>query len=139
MSTVTFYAHYTDQYSLFEELQEDTVSVTPGISLYEKENIYSSLTEFFKYIGKNKKIYKVLFENSRGFCFRNRILNKVFNREDTGIEWIDGEMNLSDKMHFKMLMCAFGGMTMIEKWIFGEFEETAENLATYMTQFIERV
>ena len=134
----TFYAHYRDQYELFEEIQEDIISITPGISLYEKKPIFKALTEFFKYIDKNKKIYKILFENSTGVYFRNRILNKVFNRDDKDIEWIDGEMNLADRMHFKMLMCAFGGMTMIEKWIFGEFEASPQDLATYMTQFIEK-
>lgn len=134
----TFYAHYCDQYELFEEIQEDIISITPAISLYEKKNVYENLTEFFKFIDRNKKIYKILFENSTGVYFRNRVLNKVFKRDEKDIDWIKNEMKLSDTMHFKMLMCAFGGITMVEKWIFGEFDCDGEKLAAHMAQFIEK-
>ena len=134
----TFYAHYSDQYELFEEIQEDIISITPKISLYEKHNIFKNLTAFFEFIDKNKKIYKIIFENSTGVYFRNRVLNKIFNRDDKDINWVKNEMSLGDCMHFKMLMCAFGGMTMVEKWIFGEFSASSEELATYMAHFIEK-
>jgi len=134
----TFYAHYSDQYELFEEIQEDIINLTPPISLYKKEVIFNDLKNFFNFINDNKKLYKIIFKNSTGMYFRNRILSKVFNRDDKDTDWISGEMDLGDSMHFKMLMCAFGGMTMIEKWIFEEFDISAENMATYMTQFIEK-
>lgn len=133
----TFYAHYKDHYELFEEMQSDIISLTPSINLYKKEPIVQDLTKFFEFIHTNRRIYKILFLNSNGMQLRNSILNKVFNREGGSIDWIDKEMNLGDRMHFKMLMCAFGGMTMVEKWIFGEFEAKPAELAMYMAQFIE--
>ncbi len=134
----TFYAHYSDQYALFEEIQDDIINITPSISLYEKKPIFKVLTDFLKFIDENKKLYRILFKNSAGTDFRNRILNKIFNRDGNSIDWIDGEMNLADSMHFKMLMCGFGGMTMIENWIFGRFEASPEDLAAYMAEFIQK-
>lgn len=135
----TFYAHYGDQYELFYEIQEDIINITPQVSLYNKEPISSNLESFFKFIEKNKRIYKILFANSTGTKFRNRVINKIFNRDGESLEWISAEMNLSEKMDFKMLIYAFGGMGMIEKWIFGEIDESAENLAKYMAEFIKKV
>ncbi len=135
----TFYAHYSDPYELFREIQEDIISLTPQVSLYNKEPIYSDLEEFFKFIDKNKRIYKILFENTTGAYFRNRILNKIFNREGESLSWISDEMNLSQNMDFKMLMYAFGGINMIERWISGEIYETPEDLAKYMAEFIKKV
>lgn len=135
----TFYAHYADQYDLFEEIQGDIISITPSISLYKKQPIFKALTNFLNFIDKNKKIYRILFSNSVGADFRNSILNKVFNRDGNSIDWINDEMNLANSMHFKMLMCGFGGMTMIENWIFDRFEASPEDLATYMTEYINNV
>lgn len=134
----TFYAHYSDQYELFNEIQRDIISITPGINLYKKDPIVNELTKFFEFIHKNRKIYRILFLNSNGVHLRNAILNKLFNRNDADISWIDKEMDLASRMHFKMLMCAFGGMHMVEKWIFGEFESKPAELAAYMAQFIEK-
>ena len=134
----TFYAHYSDQYELFDEIQEDIINITPKVSLYEKGPILKNLTSFFEFINDNKRIYKVIFENTAGMYFRNRGLNKLFNRDDKSINWVKNEVELKNTMHFKMLMCAFGGITMVEKWIFGEFEASPEELAVYMARFIEK-
>ena len=134
----TFYAHYCDQYELFDEIQEDIINITPKVSLYEKGPILKNLTSFFEFINNNKRIYKVIFENSTGMYFRNRVLNKLFNRDDKNADWIKSEIELKNTMHFKMLMCAFGGIDIVEKWIFGEFEESPEELAIYMARFIEK-
>jgi hypothetical protein len=80
----------------------------------------------------------VIFENSAGMYFRNRVLNKLFNRDDKNIDWIKSEIELKNSMHFKMLMCAFGGIDIVEKWIFGEFEASPSELAMYMAKFIEK-
>ncbi len=134
----TFYAHYSDQYELFDEIEEDIINITPKVSLYEKGPILKNLTSFFEFINENKKIYKIIFENSTGMYFRNRVLNKLFNRDDKNISWIKTDLQLNSPMHFKMLMCALGGFAMVEKWIFGEIEASPEELATYMAKFIEK-
>lgn len=135
----TFYAHYSDQYELFDEIQEDIISITPKISLYNMEPIYSDLEALFIFIHKNKRIYKILFKNTTGAYFRNRIINKIFDKDSENLDWISNDMNLSRKMDFKMLMVAFGGMGMVEKWVFGEIDESPEDLAKYMSEFIKKV
>ena len=135
----TFYAHYSDQYELFEEIQEDIINITPGINLYEKKPLDGVLSELISFVNKNKKIYKILFENLTGVIFRNGIINRLFNRSGKDIDWIDKEMNLGDKMHFKMLMCAFGGIGLIEKWVLGEFEANPEDLSRQLALYIEKV
>ena len=132
----TFYAYYTDQYFLLKEIENDIIAETPSINLYKDEPLESILSEFFAFIDDNKQIYKILFENSES-VFRDRILAKVFNRPAENGNWV-GDMDLNDNMHIRMLMCAFGGLTMVEKWIFGEFKTSPSHLARVLAEFISR-
>ena len=43
----TFYLHYTDQYALLEEIENDTINKTPRINLYYDNPIYPLLIDFF--------------------------------------------------------------------------------------------
>lgn len=129
----TFYLHYTDQYALLQELENDTVNITPRINLYEGKELYNVLVDFFIFISENKKIYTILLENSSSF--RGKVLDKVFGKSEEKPVWISG-MSLENEMHFKMLLSALGGASLIEKWVFGEIESTPQELAIAFQKFI---
>ena len=133
----TFYAYYTDLFDLMDELEDDIIRVTPSINLYVKGPYDGVLTEFFEFIDENCRIMRVLFKNSVGNRFRSRILNKVFGRSGADSDWI-GDMKINDSMHCLMLMSAFGGITIVEKWVFGEINSTPVELAAALSEFMDR-
>lgn len=133
----TFYAYYTDLFALMEEVEDDIIQATPSINLYVKGPYEGVFTDFFEFIDKNRQVLRVLFKNSVGNSFRGRILNKVFGRSGASSDWIR-DMKVSDKMHFLMLMSAFGGITMVEKWVFGEINSSPSELAAALSEFIDK-
>lgn len=131
----TFYLHYVDQYALLEEIENDIINMTPRINLYYDVEIYPLLVEFFEFIQENKRLYLVLFKNSSGNNFTNKVLDKVFGKDDKKPVWISN-MSLQNELHFKMLMVALGATALIEKWIFDEIKSTPQELAEALTKFI---
>ena len=45
-------------------------------------------------------------------------------------------MDLKNPLHVKMLMSAFGGLMLIEKWILGEIKSTPDELADVLSKYI---
>ena len=133
----TFYLHFCDQYALLEEVENDIISQTPRINLYEKKDVYPVLVEFFKFIQENKRVYLILFKSSNGNSLRSKLIDKVFGKDENKKEWISN-MELSNDLHFKMLMSAFGGATLVEKWIFDEIKSTPEELAKALSEFVKK-
>lgn len=131
----TFYAYYSDQFQLLDEIENDVTDAIPIINLHIKEPRKQLLTEFFKYIEQNKSIYRVLLKNSSGQRFRDKIFNKLFGKKEKDTAWIS-QYNISDGIHFSMLMSAFGAISLVEKWIFGEINCTADELAAAIAEFI---
>lgn len=131
----TFYLHYVDQYALLEEIENDIINMTPRINLYYDVQIYPLLVEFFEFIQENKRLYMVLFKNSSGNSFTNKVLDKVFGKDDKKPVWISN-MSLKNELHFKMLMVALGATALIEKWIFDEIKSTPQELAETLAKFI---
>lgn len=133
----TFYAYYADLFALLEEIEDEVIGVTPRINLYTESAYKEVLSEFFEFVDENRRVIKVLFENSEGNRFRSRILNKVFGRDGDTSDWIAG-MKINDKMHFMMLMSAFGGISMVEKWVRGEIKASPEELSSALADFLEK-
>ena len=133
----TFYLHFCDQYALLEEVENDIISQTPRINLYEKKDVYPVLVDFFKFIQENKRVYLILFKSTNGNSFRSKLIDKVFGKDENKKEWISN-MELSNALHFKMLMSAFGGATLVEKWIFDEINSSPEELAKSLSDFVKK-
>lgn len=131
----TFYAHYQNQYDLYNEIENDIINVTPRINLYQEEPVEEELRIFFKFIEDNKRECVILFKNSTGYSFETKILDKIFGKTKDKPQWIT-DMNLKNPLHVKMLMSAFGGLMLIEKWILGEIKSTPDELADVLSKYI---
>ncbi len=132
----TFYTYYHDQFDLLDEIENEVISTVPSINLHIKQPREKLLTEFFEYMNDNKKIYIALFKNSANQKFRSRAINKLFGKSDSDTDWIL-KTDITDGIHFPMLMSAFGAVSLAEKWIFGEINCTARELAFAIAKFIE--
>ena len=133
----TFYAHYDNQFQLLEEIEEDIVSEIPRINLYHDEPVLEALRSCFKYVEQNKKECAVLFRNSNSKSFETKILDKIFGKTEEKPQWITG-LDIHKPVHVQMLMSAFGGLALAERWIFGEFECSADELARAIAGYIQR-
>ena len=134
----TFYAHYESPYDLLKEIENDIVAETPRINLYHDEPVLDELTAFFEYLEKNRDVCKILFANSGAHRFENKILDKLFGKTEDKPQWITG-FDIHNDVHIKMLMSAFGGLKIVEQWIYGQFDCSAEELAVAISRYIQGV
>lgn len=132
----TFYAHYETPYDLLEEIENDIVEATPRINLYHDEPVLDELTEFFEYLEKNKEVCRILFANSGAHSFENKILDKIFGKTEEKPQWITG-FDIHSDIHIKMLMSAFGGLVLVEKWLQGEIDCSADELAVAISRYLQ--
>ena len=132
----TFYAHYESPLELLDEIENDIINETPRINLYYDEPVRDELVKFFSYIEKNKRECTVLFANSTAGSFEDKILDKLFGKSADKPQRIT-DFDLKNPVHIKMLMSAYGGMAIVQKWIFGEINCSAEELADALTAYIK--
>lgn len=132
----TFYAHYESPHDLLHEIESDIVNETPRINLYNDEPVLEELQDFFEYIERNKDVCKILFANSGAHSFENKILDKLFGKTENKPQWITG-FDIHNDIHIKMLMSAFGGLVLVEKWIYGELNCSADELAVAISRYIQ--
>lgn len=132
----TFYAHYESPYDLLEEIENDIVNETPRINLYKDEPVLDELTAFFEYLDKNRDVCRMLFANSSARSFENKILDKLFGKTEEKPQWITG-FDINSGIHIKMLMSAFGGLVLVEKWLEGEINCSADELAVAVSRYIQ--
>ena len=133
----TFYAHYESPIELLEEVENDIVNETPRINLYRNEPIREELTTFFEYIEKNKRECRVLFRNSTASRFQTKILDKIFGKSESKPQWITG-FDLHNDVHVKMLMSAYGGLAIVEQWIFDKVDCSAHELADAISSYVQK-
>lgn len=73
----TFYLHYTDTYSLLQEMESEVLKdfqeiVSDRCNAFEKDSLLHVINPIIEYIEKNKKICKTFFENNASNDFVNR-------------------------------------------------------------------
>lgn len=73
----TFYLHYTDTYSLLQEMESEVLKdfqeiVSDRCNAFEKDSLLHVIYPIIEYIEKNKKICKTFFENNASNDFVNR-------------------------------------------------------------------
>lgn len=132
----TFYAHYDSQFDLLDEIEKDIVHETPRINLYSDAPIQGELRKFFEYLEDNKRVCRILFKSSSPQQLETAILDKIFGKTTEKPQWITG-LDLHNPVHIKMLMSAFGGLAMVEKWISGEFDCSADELADAISGYVQ--
>lgn len=132
----TFYAHYDSQFALLDEIEKGIVDATPRINLYTDAPIQGELRKFFEYLDENKRVCRILFKSSSPKQLEIAILDKIFGKTEEKPQWITG-LDLHNPVHVKMLMSAFGGLAIVEKWIAGEFNCSADELADAISGYIQ--
>ena len=85
----TFYLHYADTYSLLQEMESEVLvdfqeMITNYGDAFKKNSLLPMVIPIIQYIEENKKICKILFENSASSDFVNRF-HKLVLQNGTAI------------------------------------------------------
>ncbi len=78
----TFYAHYEDTRQLLREIENDVLEQIPVPenipAIYTENSFLIMLTQFFKYIRKNERTFKLLMMSNESNNFSEKLISSVF-------------------------------------------------------------
>uniref|UniRef100_UPI000A722E95 TetR/AcrR family transcriptional regulator n=1 Tax=Clostridium sp. NkU-1 TaxID=1095009 RepID=UPI000A722E95 len=85
----TFYLHYADTYCLLQEMESEVLNdfqdmVSNCRYAFKKDSLLPVVIPIIHYIEENKKICKILFENSSSNDFVNRFHTLVLKKRHSG-------------------------------------------------------
>lgn len=111
----TFYAHYTDQYALLDEIQKEAINQTIYYLSDVSSNILSIeyIEKFLSYIKDNQSVFKILLLQKGTFDFEDQFSKAVLNKIYPNIP-LKSKSNEQDYVYSYMMS---GCLTIIKKWL----------------------
>ncbi len=136
----TFYLHYADTYSLLQEMESEVLSdfqdmVNNYRYAFKKDSLLPVVIPIIHYIEENKKICKILFENSASNDFVNRFHTLVLKN---GTAIINeqfpeaGEVTLNYFLEF----ITYGLTGVLKQWLDTNMQQPKEEVAEFVDKVI---
>lgn len=136
----TFYLHYTDTYSLLQEMESEVLKdfqeiVSDRCNAFEKDSLLHVINPIIEYIEKNKKICKTFFENNASNDFVNRF-HQLILKNGTAIikeQYPNaGEVTLNYFFEF----ITYGLTGVLKLWLDTDMKQPKEEIALMVDKII---
>lgn len=138
----TFYAHYTDQFALRDELESDFISDIQACfaTAQESDDLESvlrmSVNGLFEYIDSHRALCKVILSDKSGIDINEKVEHFIMLYRDSPL--ISG-FNLDDlNGKFTLSFLSTGVVSVIKKWLFEEPYRLGKEIAEIVTKHISR-
>ncbi len=134
----TFYLHYSDQYALCDEIENDSVvkinECLAQVSM--QNNKVEGLTDFLYYMKSNSELYKILMRPDFNNSFRVRFSEVAVKR----LAELDYHNNISQEDKDYIFRFIFMGVLgMLEKWVKDDFDKSPEDVAAFILAFMPSI
>ncbi|MHA6252412.1 TetR/AcrR family transcriptional regulator [Oceanobacillus sp. CAU 1775] len=136
----TFYAHYTDQYHLLEEIEEEMISdLNNYLSAYdfnEKDEVLLMTEKLIEYLSTKKDEVQVLLNVSGDSSFQLKVMEvaKGFITK----EWnVYGQLD-EELSNYLSTFIISGSVQVIKQWLNGETEKSPRQMAEFITGLINQ-
>ena len=108
----TFYAHYTCQRDLIDEMEEELLSHLPVFSSSAHDDIAKTFTAFMSYVKEKRDIVKILMTEGVDNSFGERLIKIVMDRYEEFSPFDDEELS---RMNY--VFCINGIVGLVRDWI----------------------
>ncbi|MFT4145567.1 MAG: TetR-like C-terminal domain-containing protein [Mobilitalea sp.] len=132
INRATFYAHYTDQYDLLKQIENEILNdINRYLNNFDYNNKASTHIEMIDniiiYIAENAELFD-LFLNSKGDIeFQQELINIIGNQH---FSTLPGTKILSkEDMDFVFCFLASGAVGVIKKWLESGMKKSTKDLA----------
>lgn len=132
INRTTFYAHYSDQYNLLHNIEEETLSWCKEIikDLSNKPNktvMIDNLESVFNYISDNRNHVQVLMSEQGDINFQKRLITLIYDQFGMLPEK-DKENNLvTRELYF--IFAIYGSIGLIQHWLKNGLKKSAKEMA----------
>lgn len=132
----TFYLHYTDQYQLLEDIENDILKNTADHMENFRKNSETQiyLSAFFQYIKDHRQIFRILLVDHDTYEFQAKLTEQTlyYLRELCGNPQTDA------RTKYLYIYLMQGSSSILKEWIRSDFDVSAEELALYCTKFVKQ-
>jgi AcrR family transcriptional regulator len=135
----TFYAHYTDQYDLLKQLEQEVIielkkHITKVAFSKQTAQTLQSMNQILDYISKNADIFKILLSENGNSTFhkeimilaQEKIISDILNNPDI------------DERTSEYLQCfaVTGALSIVQKWLKDGMVESIEKMSELASKLL---
>lgn len=129
----TFYAHYTDQFDLLRQIEDEVIS---NLKIYLEQYVddrmpitEQNLKGILEYAKTNSDLFVVLLGENVDHAFHNDLMELV--------DLIPFQYNAEEsKKEYLLTFAITGCISVLHKWLIEKREETPEQMANFVLKFI---
>lgn len=136
----TFYLHYADTYSLLQEMETEVLRdfqnmVNGYRDAFKKASLMPVTIPIIQYIEENKKICKILFENSSSNDFVNRFHTLILKNGTAIIK--EQYPNAKDvTLNYFWEFITYGLTGVFKQWLNTDMQQPKEEVAEFVDKVI---
>ena len=136
----TFYLHYADTYSLLQEMETEVLRdfqnmVNGYRDAFKKASLMPVTIPIIQYIEENKKICKILFENSSSNDFVNRFHTLILKNGTANIK--EQYPNAKDlTLNYFLEFITYGLTGVFKQWLNTDMQQPKEEVAEFVDKVI---
>ena len=136
----TFYLHYADTYSLLQEMETEVLRdfqnmVNGYRDAFKKTSLMPVTIPIIQYIEENKKICKILFENSSSNDFVNRFHTLILKNGTAIIK--EQYPNAKDvTLNYFLEFITYGLTGVFKQWLNTDMQQPKEEVAEFVDKII---
>ena len=134
----TFYTHYSDQYDLLKQIQDEFATEIMELRDKKRSNTMDELelfTKLLSYVSEQRPLCKLLFNTNGNYELINKIMNISY---DSFIDRLRQSHNNLPEWQIKMLYVFISGAaaSIIQNWALNDMKESPQEIARFIMQTI---
>ena len=129
----TFYAHYEDTAQILREIEGDVIQQLPVSSDFltegNGERFLNMLTDFFRYVRENEKLFRILLLKTGHIGFNRRLAATIMGKYHKQNLIRDSLLE-----RYQYVYCVSGALELLKEWITGGFPVSERKFAEIIMQ-----
>lgn len=127
----TFYNYYSDPADVLREIEQDfldSIPVPPDTpEQVDQEQLLETNVAFFDYVRENDRVFRILFDESKGSCFAARLVDVLC----AGFIPVSGDAD-ETSVRFMRVYVANGTAGMLREWVNTGYPVSSREIAEKM-------
>jgi AcrR family transcriptional regulator len=133
INRTTFYAHYTDQYHLLKQMEEETIAYFDDIlnkyeSKYSKREVLQMIEEMFQHIADNSNSIQVLLSENGDINFQKKLFYHFLSQQQVMANFT-GLQNNKEIIEYRLVFIMNGFIGVIQHWLKNNMNISVTELA----------
>ena len=133
----TFYSHYSDQYDLLNQIEEEFIcDMNETLTMYNEnkgEEVVQMTEKLLEYVAGNSDVCRTLFSENGDASFKKRVMLIASNHTVRRLVFDDPQVS-----EYASLFVVSGGVSVIEKWLENGMDKSPNEMAEIIVKLTNK-